>query len=105
MVFTILAKCCANDEKLVIFVNSLSSMYALQHFLQLLNRNPRGMPHELAGQWVCGKDYFLLFGETSVETRESFIDTFNDEKNKQARFVYEAVNILQCLKILHYSFY
>lgn len=94
MVFTILAKCCANDEKLVIFVNSLSSMYALQHFLELFNKKPCTMPPEMAGQWLYGEDYFLLFGETPVETRELFIDTFNDENNKRARFVCEVVNIL-----------
>lgn len=86
LVFEILSKCCAANEKLVVFVDSLASMYAIQYFLTLFNKNPGTMFSGMAGQWEYGQDYFLLFGYTDIDTREVSINKFNDVNNKRARY-------------------
>lgn len=65
-----MAECQAQNEKLLVFSQSLTSLNLIEKFLD--------------SSWENGIDYFRMDGSTRVDLRSSYCEIFNDEKS-QAR--------------------
>lgn len=100
LIFEILAQCENNEEKLVVFSESLDTLSAIEHFLQMIHVNTLKPVveasknlNQLIGTWEPHIDYFRLDGDTKVKTRVEDCDKFNDLNNKRARFVFFDIKV------------
>lgn len=92
LLFSILANCCERGDKLLVFSQSLLTLNVIEKFLSLITENtrkpnPNAKLGGFSGEWIKGIDYFRLDGSTNIRTRTSYCNTFNDQKNTQARCV------------------
>ncbi|XP_031635228.1 transcriptional regulator ATRX homolog isoform X2 [Contarinia nasturtii] len=72
ILFSIIAECGSNGEKLLVFSQSLLSLKLIEKHLKSFN-------------WIRDKDYFYFDGKTNIQERKLNCDIFNDKNEKRAR--------------------
>lgn len=87
LLFSILEKCEAIGDKLLVFSQSLYSLDVIEHFLNYIDEQTQQNVSNasFSGSWTLGQDYFRLDGSTPVEQRNAFCKHFNNPENPRAR--------------------
>lgn len=87
LLFSILEKCEAIGDKLLVFSQSLYSLDVIEHFLNYIDEQTQQNVSNASftGSWTLGQDYFRLDGSTPVEQRNAFCKHFNNPENPRAR--------------------
>ena len=100
LLFSILEKCEAIGDKIIIFSQSLLSLDLIERFLKAkmkeyydkygmdLNYNELvAMTGGISHRWISGIDYFRIDGNVNCQNRTSIVDKFNDIENNRARLM------------------
>lgn len=87
LLMSILEKCEAIGDKLLVFSQSLYSLDVIEHFLNYIDEQTQINVESatFTGSWTLGQDYFRLDGSTPVEQRNSACKHFNSPDNPRAR--------------------
>jgi transcriptional regulator ATRX len=87
LLMSILEKCEAIGDKLLVFSQSLYSLDVIEHFLNYIDEQTQQNPANASftGSWTQGQDYFRLDGSTPVEQRNAYCKHFNSPNNPKAR--------------------
>lgn len=87
LLFSILEKCEAIGDKLLVFSQSLYSLDVIEHFLNYIDDQTQqnALNATFTGSWTQGQDYFRLDGSTPVEQRNAYCKHFNSPDNPRAR--------------------
>ncbi|KAG5673897.1 hypothetical protein PVAND_003900 [Polypedilum vanderplanki] len=87
VLMSILQKCEAIGDKLLVFSQSLYSLDVIEHFLNYIDEQTQTNAEntKFAASWSIGLDYFRLDGSTPVEQRNQACKLFNSPDNPRAR--------------------
>ncbi|XP_070490376.1 transcriptional regulator ATRX homolog isoform X2 [Chironomus tepperi] len=87
LLMSILEKCEAIGDKLLVFSQSLYSLDVIEHFLNYIDDQTQHNIENASfkASWTLGQDYFRLDGSTPVEQRNSACKHFNSPDNPRAR--------------------
>jgi transcriptional regulator ATRX len=86
VLMSILEKCEAIGDKLLVFSQSLYSLDVIEHFLNYIDdQTQHGENSTFSASWTLGLDYFRLDGSTPVEQRNQACKLFNSPDNPRAR--------------------
>ncbi|KAL7017605.1 hypothetical protein ACKWTF_010454 [Chironomus riparius] len=87
LLMSILEKCEAIGDKLLVFSQSLYSLDVIEHFLNYIDDQTQHNIEDATfkASWTLGQDYFRLDGSTPVEQRSQACKHFNSSDNPRAR--------------------
>lgn len=87
LLMSILEKCEAIGDKLLVFSQSLYSLDVIEHFLNYIDDQTQHNAENTSfkASWTLGQDYFRLDGSTSGEQRNAACKHFNSPDNPRAR--------------------
>lgn len=87
ILMSILEKCEAIGDKLLVFSQSIYSLDVIEHFLSAIDDQTQNNDEnaKFTASWTLGQDYFRLDGTTPIEHRNSACKHFNSPDNPRAR--------------------
>lgn len=87
LLMSILEKCEAIGDKLLVFSQSLYSLDVIEHFLNYIDDQTQHNVENASfkASWTLGQDYFRLDGSTPAEQRNAACKHFNSPDNPRAR--------------------
>uniref|UniRef100_A0AAY4EP16 ATP-dependent helicase ATRX n=1 Tax=Denticeps clupeoides TaxID=299321 RepID=A0AAY4EP16_9TELE len=88
LLFEILRLSKEQQDKVLVFSQSLISLNLIEEFLMVSNTtasDDSAVPSPGLGTWVRNKDYYRIDGSTSVQTRKKLAQEFNNVKNQRGR--------------------